>query len=44
MLCVSEKVDESRQIRLLIFRENSSGRMRELGSGYFIEIVVVGVE
>jgi hypothetical protein len=44
MLCVNEKVDESRQIHLLIFRENSNRMMRELGSGYFIEIVVLGVE
>jgi len=27
MLCVNGKVDESRQIRLLTFRENSSRRM-----------------
>jgi hypothetical protein len=30
MLCVNGKVDESGQIRLLTFRENSSRRMREL--------------
>ena len=33
MLCVNGKVDESGQIRLLTFRENSSRRIRELRSG-----------
>jgi hypothetical protein len=44
MLCVNEKVGESGQIRLQTFRENLSWRMRELGSGSFIEIVVLNVE
>jgi len=43
MLCVNEKVDESGQIRLLTFEENSSRRMRELGSSLFIVIVVLDV-
>ena len=43
MLCVNGKVDESGQIRLLTFGENSSKRMRELGSRFFIVIVVLGV-
>jgi hypothetical protein len=34
MLCVNEKVDESGQIRLLTFGENSSRRMRELRSSF----------
>ena len=33
MLCVNGKVDESGQIRLLTFRENTSRRMRGLGLG-----------
>jgi len=33
MLCVNGKVDESGQIHLLTCGENSSRRMRELGSG-----------
>jgi hypothetical protein len=41
--CVNGKVDESGQIRLLTFRENSSRRMRELGSSFFIVIVVLDV-
>jgi hypothetical protein len=44
MLCVNEKVDESWQIHLLTFGENSSRRMRELESGSFIEIIVLDVE
>jgi hypothetical protein len=44
MLCVNKKVDESGQIRLLTFKENSGKRMRELGSGSFIEIVVLDVD
>jgi hypothetical protein len=43
ILCVNGKVDESGQIRLLTFGENSSKRMRELGLGSFIVIVVLGV-
>jgi hypothetical protein len=39
MLCVKGKVDESEQIRLLSFEENSSRRIRELGSDTFIVIV-----
>jgi len=38
-----EKVDESGQIHLLNFRENSTRRIRELGSGSFIVIVVLDV-
>jgi hypothetical protein len=43
MLCVNGKVDESGQIRLLTFGENSSRSMRELGSSFFILIVVLDV-
>jgi hypothetical protein len=43
MLCVNGKVDESGQIRLLTFRENSSRRMSELESSFFIVIVVLDV-
>jgi hypothetical protein len=43
-LCVNGKVDESGQIHLLTFGENSSRRMRELGSDSFIEIVVLDVD
>jgi len=43
MLCVNGKVDESGQIRLLTFGENSSRRMRELESSFFIVIVVLDV-
>jgi hypothetical protein len=44
ILCVNGKVDESGQIRLLTFGENSSKRMRELGLGSFIIIVVLDVD
>jgi hypothetical protein len=44
MLCVNGKVDESGQIRLLIFGESSSKRMRELRSGSFINIVALDVD
>jgi len=44
MLCVTGKVDESEKIHLLTFRENLSRRMRELGSGSFIWIVVLDVD
>jgi hypothetical protein len=43
MLCVKGKVDESGQILLLIFGENSSRRIRELESGSFIVIVFLDV-
>jgi len=43
MLCVNGKVDESGQICLLTFGENLSRRMRELGSNFFIVIVVLDV-
>jgi hypothetical protein len=43
MLCVNGKVDESGQIRLLTFEENSSRRMRELRSSFFIVIIVLDV-
>jgi hypothetical protein len=43
MLCVNGKADESGQNRLLTFEENSSRRMRELGSSFFIVIVVLDV-
>jgi len=43
MLCVNGEVDESGQIRLLTFGENSSRRMRELGSSFFIVIIVLDV-
>jgi hypothetical protein len=44
VLCVNGKVDESGQFRLLIFREISGRRMKELGSGSSIEIVVLDVD
>jgi hypothetical protein len=43
MLCVNGKVDESGQIHLLTFGDNSSRRMRELGSSFFMVIVVLDV-
>ena len=43
MFCINRKVDESGQIRLLTFGENSSRRMRELGSSFFIVIIVLDV-
>jgi len=43
MLCVDGKVDKSGQIHLVIFEENSSRRMGELGSSFFIVIVVLDV-
>ena len=43
MLCVNGKVNESGQIHLLSFEENSSRRMRGLGSGSFIGIVFLDV-
>jgi len=44
MLCVNGKVDESEQVHLLTFREISGRRMKELGSGSFIEIVILNVD
>jgi len=44
MLCVNGKVDESGHIHLLTFKENSSRRMMELGSGSFIGIVFLDVD
>jgi hypothetical protein len=44
MLCVNGKVDELRQFRLLTFREISGRRMKVLGSGSYIEIVVLDVD
>ena len=43
MLCVNRKVDESGQFHLLTFREISGWRMKELGLGSFMEIVVLDV-
>jgi hypothetical protein len=43
MLCGNGKVDESGQIHLVTFGENSSRRMRELGSCSFIGTVVLDV-
>jgi hypothetical protein len=44
VLCVNGKVDESGQFRLLTFRGISGRRMKELGSDFFIEIVVLNVD
>jgi hypothetical protein len=44
MLCINGKVDESRQIHLLTFKENSGMRMKELESGSSIGIVVLDVD
>jgi len=43
-LCVNGKVEESGQIHLQTFGENSSRHMRELGSGSFIVIVFLDVD
>jgi hypothetical protein len=43
VLCVNGKVDESGQFRILTFREILGRRMKELGSGFFIAIVVLDV-
>ena len=43
MLCVNGKVDEPGQFHLLNFRETSGRRMKELGLGSFMEIVVLDV-
>ena len=43
MLCVNGKVDESRQFRLLNFKEILGRRMKELGSSSLIEIVFLDV-
>ena len=44
MLCVNGKVDESGQFRLLTFSGISGRRMKKLGSGSLIEIVVLDVD
>jgi hypothetical protein len=44
MLCGNGKVDESGQIRLMTFGENSSRKMRELGSSSFIGTIVLDVD
>jgi hypothetical protein len=44
MLCVNGNVNEFGQIHLLTFRENSSRRLRELGLGSFIVIIVLDVD
>ena len=44
MWCVNGNVEECGQIRLLTLRENSSRRIKELGSGSFIEIIVLDVD
>jgi hypothetical protein len=43
VLCVNGKVDESGQFRILTFSEILGRRMKELGSGSFIAIVVLDV-
>ena len=44
MLCVNGKVNKSGQFRLLTFRGIPGRRMKELGSGSLIEIVVLDVD
>jgi hypothetical protein len=44
MLCVNGNVNESGQIHLLTFGENSSRRVRELGLGSFIVTIVLDVD
>jgi hypothetical protein len=44
VLCVNGKVEKSEQFHLLTFREISGRKMKELGSGSFIEIVVLDVD
>jgi hypothetical protein len=44
VLCVNGKVDEPGQFHLLNFKEISGWRMKELGSGSFIVIVVLDVD
>jgi hypothetical protein len=44
VLCVNEKVDEPGQFHFLTFKEISGRRMKELGSGTFIEIIVLDVD
>ena len=44
MLCVNGRGDESGQAHLLIFNEISSRRMKELGTGSFIEIIALDVD
>jgi len=43
VLCVNGKVDESGQFRLLTFKEILGMRMKELGLGPFIAVVVLDV-
>jgi len=43
MLCVNGRGDESGQARLPTFGEILGKRMRELGSGSYIEIIVLDV-
>ena len=44
MLCVNERGGESGQAHLLTFDEISGRRMKELGTGSFIEVVVLDVD
>jgi hypothetical protein len=44
VLCVNGKVDEPGQFHFLTFKEISGRRMKELGSGTFIEIIVLDVD
>ena len=44
MLCVNGRGDESGQAYLLTFDEISGRRMKELGTGSFIEIIVLDVD
>jgi hypothetical protein len=44
VLCVNGKVDEPGQFHLLTFKEISGWGMKELGSGSFIEIVVLDID
>jgi hypothetical protein len=39
-----EKVDESEQFCLLTFREILGRRIKELGSGSYVEIIVLNVD
>ena len=44
MLCVNGRGGESGQAHLLTFDEISGRRMKELGIGSFIEVVVLDVD
>jgi hypothetical protein len=44
VLCVNGKVDKSGQFRLLNLREILGKRMKELGSNFFIKIIVLDVD